>query len=134
MCCDWNCHVPRPSGPEISKTSQKRLSGPPGPECQKVSRKSKGPKKESKGVKISVRRLFLQTSHSKNRERAEFILGSSTYTLAPSTPQGSFCGSRCFQARRIRKPPMSSQHVKLCSCVWEVARKSRQVSFMASSG
>ena len=41
--------VPRPSGPEIPKKSQKGLSEPPGPECQNsVKKASKDPKRVKK--------------------------------------------------------------------------------------
>ena len=46
--------VPTPSGPEISKKSQKGLSGPPGPECQKSGEKvPNNPKKSQKDYKIN---------------------------------------------------------------------------------
>ena len=51
--------VPRPSGPEIPKKSQKGVSGPPGLECQKSGEKvPNDPNMSQKDYKISVRGLF----------------------------------------------------------------------------
>ena len=51
--------VPKPSGPEIPKKSQKGVPGPPAPECQKsVEKIPNDPKKCQKDSKISVWGLF----------------------------------------------------------------------------
>ena len=51
--------VPRPFGPEIPKESRKCLFGPLGPECQKVSKSPKQPKKESKRYQHWCSETFL---------------------------------------------------------------------------
>ena len=60
--------------PELPKKSQKRVPGPPGPECQKSAKKvPNDPKKSQKDSKISVRRLSRHFFDTPGREAWEVL-------------------------------------------------------------
>ena len=58
--------VPRPSGPDIPKKSQKDLPGPPGPECQKKSQST-----QKRVKKVAVFGDFVDTFDTPGREARE---------------------------------------------------------------
>ena len=98
-----------PSGPEMQKESRKCLPGPPAPEPQKVSKKSRGQSRKSpESLRLqSVWRVFLECSGT----FLETFWGAG----APA-PGDIFETLSAFRARRARETSVCQWALSLCAC------------------